>query len=266
MKRLRQSDVAAAVGVKTRRISDYENDLAQPDASLLPHFARVLGLSLRLLQKLLVPNDPVGDFAELFRVRKPLYLPKGDQPTWRRMRALWRRDPGLFNPLWGMLGRRVDWANVRKFLVDVQADCADEVLVLFRLLLGLDTTPARLAPQTYGFRTLPIIHHKSGELVGDCRVPALVRRGRHPAVLFPQPTMLTSTGPARPDALVGVRTKGGMVWCAAEYDGARHDVSRDATRSADLKMPVVRFTAAEVRSAGFSTLFWERIHRAAGVA
>jgi len=157
-------------------------------------------LSPRLLHKLWVPPEPLGDVAELFKLRKPRYQPKGDQPIWRRMRGLWRRDRNLYCTLWGKLGQREDWPRVRRFYVDVQADCGNEVLVLFQQTLGRDTSTSRLAPLAMGFRTLPVIHYRTGEAVGDCRVPALVCKSSHLSVIFPQNTVLTCRGPARPDA------------------------------------------------------------------
>lgn len=264
--RLRQEDVAAAFNASRRRVSDYERDILQPPLEQLRDLARVLGLSHRLLERLWVPPEPLGEVAELFRLRKPRYQPKGDQPIWRRMRALYRKDKALYNTLWGMLGQREDWPSVRRFYVDVQADCGNEVLGLYKQMLGPNMGPARLAPLAMGFRTLPVIHYKTGEVVGDCRVPAMLRKGPEPAVIFPQTTVQTAWGPARPDALVGVRTKGGMLYCAAEYDGEKHDPTKDAFRPEQLRMAVVRFTAAEIWAHGFVTLFWNRVYRALGLA
>ncbi len=265
-KRLRQEDVAQAVNVDRRRISDYENDDYHPDAELRGRLATVLEISARLLDKLYVPPaKPYGGIADLFEVKKPDYRPVGDYPTAKRLRALYWSDKKLFNETWEGLNAREDRSEVRRFFIDVQTDVGDEALAWMRVMLPKEQEPARLSPLRCGFRELPVVHHEHRYVVGDCPVPAIVRKGPRPGVIFIQNSVMTKIGIQRPDGIVGVKVNGEMLWCATEFDGPGHDTRRDAEREEILQMRVVRFTPEDIRLPNFAETYWINVEKALGI-
>lgn len=263
VKRLRQEDVAREVKADRRRVSDWEADLYHPDPTIRPDLSRVLGLSLRHINRLCVP--PAAKFlgvADLFEPKKPEYLPTGEYPTAKRLLTFYRQDKATFNELWPELNARADRDEVRRFFNKVQTDAQNEARGWMRLLREPELEPARLAPQRCGFRILPVVHKDTYEVVGDCPVPCIVRREPQPGVIFPQCTVMTADGPRRPDAIVGVRVSKHMLWCCTEFDGNGHNSNGDFMRPTLLKMPVVRYTEAEVRSRSFARIYWQKVHEA----
>lgn len=264
-KKLRQEDVALELKCDRHLVSDWERDVAQPDAAQRRALARFLGLSIALLNSLYIPPlPPLGRTPYAFCTHKPRYVPVGDKAPWKRILALFQTTRALYYTLWKLLNARPDRLFIRRFFTKVQLDSKHEGLAWMKLLAaGLVTH--WLAPLKCGYRDLPIIDPESYQVVGDCRVPALVREGSYPAVIFIQNTLLTRNGgPLRPDGLVGVKVNGVMRWCAAEYDGEGY-VGSENGRESHLKMPVVRFSVKEIWDADFPGLFWRRIHAALGV-
>jgi len=262
-KKLRQQDVADAVEVDRRRVSDWEKDDYHPGKGHRIKLANILDLSPRLLDKLYVPPaKPYGGIADLFEIKKPDYQPTGSESTSRKLLSLWREDKPQFNKSWDALNARPDRAEVRRFFLDVQSDAKGEDRAWMWLLEEEDHDPARLAPLRCGFRILPVVNPDTEAVVGDCPVPAIVRKGPMPGVIFIQNSVLTKKGVARPDAIVGVKINGHMHWCAGEFDGEGHDSRDDAFRPEQLRMPVARFNVHEVRQRNFAQLFWQRVHKA----
>jgi len=264
-KKLRQEDVALELKCDRHLISDWERDEAQPDAAQRRKLALFLGLKLALLNSLYIPPlPPLGRTPYAFCTHKPRYLPVGDKPPWKRILALFHTARMVFETIWKVLNEREDRGFIRRFFTKVQLDSKHEGLGWMSLLLaGLTTN--WLSPQQCGYRDLPVIDPETFQVVGDCRVPCLVRDGPYPAVIFIQNTLLTrNAGPLRPDGLVGVKVNGVMRWCAAEYDGEGY-VGIENGRESHLRMPVVRFSIKEIWDPGFPVLFWRRIHAALGV-
>lgn len=264
--RLRQKDVALAVEVDRRRVSDWEKDAYHPDAEHRPKLASKLKLSLAMLDKLYVPPaKPYGGIADLFQIKKPDYQPTGDYSTAKRLRALYWSDKQLFKETWDGLNAREDRSEVRRFFKDVQTDVGDEALAWMRITLPKQLEPARLAPLRCGFRDLPVVHHEHKYVVGDCPVPAIVRKGERPGVIFVQISVMTKIGIQRPDGIVGVKVNGEMRWCATEFDGPGHDTRRDHEREEILQMRVVRFTPEDIRLPNFAETYWINVEKALGI-
>ncbi len=265
-KRLRQDDVAQKLKCDRRRISALERDRAQPDESERRELASCLGISRALLDSLCLPElPPLGKTPEAYWTRKPRYLPVGDRPPWKRLLALFQACRRIYETLWKQLNMREDRGWLRRFFIKAQQDSKHESLGWMRLVVdGLTTN--WLSPQWCGYRNLPIIDPVTYQIVGDCRVPCLLREGPYPAVIFVQPTIHTRTGgPLRPDGLVGVRVNGGMLWCATEFDGEGYEKSEN-TKAAHLRMPVVRFSVEEIWKDDFAELYWRRVHAAVGIS
>lgn len=260
--------MAQAVESDRRRISDYENDVYHPDAIIRAKLAGLLQLSPRLLDKLYVPPaKPYGGIADLFEVKKPTYKPAGgeEQTTSRKLLSLWREDKQQFNKSWDRLNARPDRTEIRRFFIDVWGETKVETRGWMWLLEEEDHEPARLALQRCGYRILPVVDPDTEEVVGDCPVPAIVRKGEYPGVIFIQNSVLTKSGVARPDGIVGVKVNGQMRWAGAEFDGEGHDSRNDWFREEQLRMPVARFTHDDTRSKDFARLFWERVHGKLGI-
>lgn len=264
-KKLRQEDVAREVKCERQRVSDWERDIGQPDSKQQGVLARFLALGRGWLASLCVPDlPPLGRTPDVYCSHKPRYLPVGDRPPWMRMLSLFRTSRKIYDEVWRALNKRVDRAWVRRFFIKLQQDSKHESLGWMRLAAA-GLSPFWLAPMRCGFRAHPVIDPESGNVVGDCRVPCLLREGDYPAVIFIQNTLLTRTGgPLRPDGLVGIRCNGEMRWCVTEFDGEGYD-GCDNGRVIHLKMPVIRFSVAEIWEAGFAALYWRRVHKALGI-
>lgn len=264
-KNLRQVDVAHELHCDRHLISDWERGWTQPDRAARRELARYLGISCSLLDSLYIPPLPaLGRTPDAFCSHKPRYLPVGDKPPWQRLLALFRTSREVYDGLYQALMQREDSECVRRFLIKTQSDAKHESKGWMELL-NFDMSPSWLAPQRCGYRDLPVIDPASYQVVGDCRVPCLVRGGQYPAVIFIQNTLLTrSGGPLRPDGLVGVKFNGTMRWCAGEFDGEGY-VGYDNGRESHLRMPVVRYSVKELWTPGFPELYWRRIHAALGI-
>ena len=264
-KRLRQEDVARKLKCDRRLVSDWERDLAQPDAAQRRILAEYLGVRRSLLDSLFIqPLPAVGRMHDVFCSHKIRFLPVGDKPPWKRFLALFKTARQIYETVWKALNQREDRDGIRLHFTKAQSDSKHESLA-WMLLTLLDLFCAWLSPMRCGFRDLPIIDPDTYKVVGDCRFPTLVREGRYPAVIFVQPTLLTRNGgPLRPDGLVGVKFNGSMRWCASEFDGEGYE-NYDNGRSVHLGMPVVRFSVKEIWAPGFAKLYWKRIHAALGI-
>ena len=264
-KKLRQEDVARELKCDRQRVSDWENDVGQPDPRQQRILSPLLGLGRGWLSSLCLPDlPPLGRTPDVYCSHKPRYLPVGDKPPWKRILALFHACRKLYDEVWKALNRRADRGWLRLFFIKAQQDSKNEALGWMRLVLG-GLVASWQAPMRCGFRLLPVIDPDSYQVVGDCRVPCLLREGDYPAVIFIQNTLLTrSGGPLRPDGLVGVRFNGEMHWCVTEFDGEGYD-ARENGRAVHFNMPVIRYSVQEIWDPGFADLYWRRVHKALGI-
>ena len=258
--KLLQRHVAAACGMTQRRLSDLERNVQQPFDHELPLLARKLKLDPDFLKELRLPAyRPTADLLDQFCGDRPEFRHPRDRDSSVRLAALRKEHYHEYYSVVPDLQARADRDQTRRFLCDVMSDSQFEMLAWMRILKeGMKA--ARLAPQRANFRALPVIDPATRRVVGDCPVPCLCGEVRgHQVLIFPQQSLLTPVGVRRPDALVGVRTRHGAAWGAAEVDGAFKNLPEQDNRSQDLGMPVVRFTQKEVIAQEFAEHFWDRV-------
>lgn len=257
---LTQRELARLCETTRDLISKWECDARPIEDSAWRRLARALKLPFSLLHKLAVDITMGGEIASLLNPRRYAYSPPRDRKTAIRLLAFRRVDKSFFAELWQFLKNRDDWLRVRRFLLTAWADGRYEVEAWMRLLhYGL--TAEWASPLRCGYRILPFVDPRDRRYVGDCRMPALVAYGERPTVIFPQATLLAGNEVPRPDALVGMRAHGRTRWCGYEIErkGLPSELDR-RERSEQLRMPILYFTADDVRRPDFPETLLRRVY------
>ncbi len=262
-RQLSQRELATLCALDRRTVSAWERDARPIDEKSWRTVATELKLPLSLRDKLAWDRQQGGSSAGLLSPRRLRYVPPSDRKTAIRILAFRRRNRAAFAILWALLKKREDWLTVRRFLLTAWADGFHEVeawMYLLRAGLG----PEWLSPQRCGYRKLPFVDPRDRKVVGDCRIPALVRyHPTRPAVIFPQATLLVTAlnEVLRPDGLVGMRAHDKVRWCGFEVErNGLPSESERREREQNLKMPLIYLTPADLRRPDFAEWLFERVY------
>lgn len=260
-RQLSQRELAALCGVDRRFVSAWECDSRPIGEANWRKLAGVLKLPYTLRDKLAWDVKRCGSSAALICPDRLRYTPPRDRKTAIRLLAFRRRNRGVFDALWAQLKRRRDWLGIRRFLLTAWADGRHEVEAWMRFLYA-GMRAEWLSPQRCGYRKLPFVDPRNRRVVGDCRMPALVREhATQPAVIFPQATLLVGNEVPRPDGLVGMRAHGVDRRLGYEIERNGLPSARDMREREELlQMPILYFTAADVAREDFVEIFWRRVY------
>ncbi len=257
-----QRELAQLCGVQTGYVSRWENDTRPIDDKTWTTLAGTLRLPRSLRTKLALDLTMGGEGAALLCPRRLYYVPPRDRKTSIRLLAFRRVNKRRFDELWAELKGREDWPRTRRFLLTAWADGRFEVEIWMLLLLS-GLVAEWQSPQRCGYRILPYVDPRDRRVVGDCRMPALVRyHPKRAAVIFPQATLLAGNEVPRPDGLIGMRAHGRTRWCGYEHE--RTGVPNDEValeRSKLLQMPIIYLTQEDLLRPDFAADLWARVYK-----
>jgi len=258
---LTQRELARLCEVCRSLISAWECDARPIEDAAWKKLHVVLKLPRFLRDKLALDVVTGGDGASLLCPRRLFYTPPRDRKTAVRLLAFRRRDRAYFNALWTGLKARLDWLRIRRFLLTAWADGRYEVEAWMRFF-AFGLVAEWNSPLRCGYRILPYVDPRDRKSVGDCRMPSLVWKDpQRPTVIFPQATLLAGNEVPRPDGLVGMRAHGKTRWCGFEIERAGlPNEQQMRERAEQLRMPVLYFTAADVRREDFPATLLQRVY------
>jgi len=212
-------NLARRAGLELRRLSELECGLRLPSDEERKKLAG-LGCNLPPLGAPLTSSELIRQWRS-----RPFELPCYPTNLWDR--ALAGREETL--PAWF----RSSTPCHSKF----EADCW--------LDLGLYGAKAALAsPLALGYRDHHLVDDMNLGLAERLRPCLILERGAVSAVIFPQPRLQTARGIFQLDGLILIRHGKKILWVNVEFDGKGHDPRRDAFRTEQIGLPVIRITGS----------------------
>jgi transcriptional regulator with XRE-family HTH domain len=258
--------LGALCGMRCGQIQRYECGDRCPDRAIVQRLAAALKLDLDSLvggtnwhcdldARSWYPNT--CGLSAAFGKRD--YAPERRCATSVRLKAASELNPDAFRRLEQAILRRSDLPAARAFLAAASFDSGPEGLAAMQFLAG-DSLPCSGHPQQLGFRKVRVVERKSGDIVGDCPVPALWQRlGGVDCVIIPRVSLRPAKVTYTVDFLVGVKGTRKTHWFLLEVDGAGHRSADDPLRDKELDMHVLRFDESELGRPDFLALVQQRL-------
>lgn len=228
--------VAAHLGVSSRRLSDYEQGRRKPTIQRMHRWLQFLGVRPEdTLAELYASDDFYDRWAD--PTADEVQVDEGE--SWASIQRSYSSLMRQLEPLPEL---------PRYFRRAVRVDSALELLAWCQLLkagaVALFASPLRL-----GYSGNALLTGAGRGLHLQAKACLQWSVGEHEIIVFPQITLCLDAVPVRVDALVMVRFRGLRRWVVVEIDGPHHSSgSWDKERDARIAVPVLRFAAEEVRS------------------
>lgn len=234
------TQLADVCGIDFRRLSDYERGRRRPSADVLSRIAAALQFN----QDVAPPADAFLSPREYRRLAPRSAVMHVDEgPSY--LSLLGRSE--------GALGLQGYAPPQRWWGLGTRTDSSPELTSLTSLLVSgareRVASPVRLRFEEHALLA------ENGRGLGLAERACLWWKADGREVFyFPQVTMLVGEWVVRVDALVGIFTKAGPVWCVVEIDGPGHAGRGQWDRRRDglVRMPVLRFPSGEVTVSRFA--------------